>query len=296
MRLGLGTVQLGLPYGATNQAGKPDHAAAGALLRAAQAGGFALIDTASTYGDSEEVLGACMPSDWHPPIITKTPPLRDRGAALATESLQRSLERLGRPVTGLLVHHAQDLLGAEGDALLNALLRAKESGSVRQIGVSVYNTAEIDAVLERFRPDIVQLPASLADRRPIHSGHVAKLAAAGAEVHCRSVLLQGMLLAQSASLHRFFEGLTPFLDLLDDWGRDTGKSRLALCLAFLMQSDGFESIILGAATAAEVSGLAAAAVEARSCPCLPWENLPKLDERLLSPVNWPNREQLLSSR
>lgn len=296
MRLGLGTVQLGLPYGATNRAGKPDRAAAAALLRAARAGGFELIDTASTYGDSEEMLGTCLPDDWHPPIITKTPPLRGVRADLAAESLRRSIDLLGRPVAGLLVHHAQDLLGSEGDALLNTMLRAREAGLVGRIGVSVYNGAEIDAVLERFCPDIVQLPASLADRRLIESGHVAGLASRGTQVHCRSVLLQGMLLADRASLHDFFKGLVPLLELLDQWSTSTGRSRLSLCLAFLMQSDGFDSLILGAATAEEVGGLAAAAAEARYCPALPWHELPRLEDSLLNPVNWPSREQLLTSR
>ena len=299
MRLGLGTAQLGLPYGATNRAGKPDRIEVRALLQAAKLGGFSVIDTAATYGDSEEALGACLPEDWQPFIVTKTPPMSglDPGktAQLISNSLEHSRDNLGRPVNGLLVHHAQDLIGPFGKSLRYALLDAKETGQVTCVGVSVYNESEIDAVLKYFHPDIVQLPASFADQRLIRSGHVAKLAEMGTEVHCRSALLQGVLLWDRAFRHDFFKELDPLFDFLNRICEETGKSRLELCLAFLLQSEGIDSIILGAANAIEVSGLTAAFRGGLSCPPLSWHEIPVLGENILNPSSWPTRSKLLRS-
>ncbi|MFO1188950.1 MAG: aldo/keto reductase [Alphaproteobacteria bacterium] len=56
-RLGLGTVQFGLSYGATNKGGQVQASDAERILRMAGAAGFSVIDTAADYGDSETVLG-----------------------------------------------------------------------------------------------------------------------------------------------------------------------------------------------------------------------------------------------
>ena len=64
-RLGLGTVQFGLDYGITNTAGQcPRDEVAGILALAADRG-IRLLDTAATYGTSEEVLGAVLPRGGH---------------------------------------------------------------------------------------------------------------------------------------------------------------------------------------------------------------------------------------
>ena len=56
----LGSVQLGLDYGAANRTGKPSHEAALRLVRRAAESGVKTFDTARAYGDSEERLGEAL--------------------------------------------------------------------------------------------------------------------------------------------------------------------------------------------------------------------------------------------
>ena len=57
MKLGLGTVQLGLPYGVANKKGKPDREAAMEILKTACQNGMDSFDTAAGYGESEAIIG-----------------------------------------------------------------------------------------------------------------------------------------------------------------------------------------------------------------------------------------------
>ena len=57
MKLALGTVQFGLPYGITNQQGQVPSDEVARMLKLAAASGIDTLDTASTYGTSESVLG-----------------------------------------------------------------------------------------------------------------------------------------------------------------------------------------------------------------------------------------------
>ena len=56
-RIGLGTVQMGLAYGVANTTGQPALAEVNAILTNASELGIDLLDTASAYGNSEEVIG-----------------------------------------------------------------------------------------------------------------------------------------------------------------------------------------------------------------------------------------------
>ena len=53
----LGTVELGMAYGINNTQGKPSLEKSFEVLDAAWRGGIRELDTASAYGDSEEIIG-----------------------------------------------------------------------------------------------------------------------------------------------------------------------------------------------------------------------------------------------
>ena len=58
MKLALGTVQFGLPYGVANINGQISPEEAGSMINTAQKEGIELIDTAIGYGESETCLGS----------------------------------------------------------------------------------------------------------------------------------------------------------------------------------------------------------------------------------------------
>ena len=66
---------------------------------------------------------------------------------------------------GLLLHHCDDLLAPGGERLWAAMAALKDRGLVAKIGVSVYTKRQIEAVLERFTIDLVQLPLNVLDQR-----------------------------------------------------------------------------------------------------------------------------------
>jgi len=126
--LGLGTAQLGLPYGVSNRAGQPSEAEAAAILERALKAGVRTFDTAPAYGESEALVGRLLPDTAEARIVTKTPPLT---AAEVTEddcealrrSAERSCERLRRErLDALLVHHGSDLGLPGGGRLAEAVV------------------------------------------------------------------------------------------------------------------------------------------------------------------------------
>lgn len=296
MRLGLGTVQFGLPYGVTNKSGVPGREAVSEILALARDGDVDLIDTAAGYGESEKILGETLPADWRPRIVTKTPPIQEEDVTAAAaecvyEAALRSVDLIGRPLYGLLVHHGRDLLKPGADRLVEALARLKDDGVTRLVGVSVYTSDEIDAILSGFTPDIVQLPYNLCDRRLDDSGHMDELARSNVEIHVRSVFLQGLLLTPPTLLPAYFSPLLPVLERLSaDYGDGT-IDRMAACLGAVALRPAIDTAVVGVTQPDELRTILEAAEKAPEIALDP-EQFRVDHPGMLDPSTWPPREFL----
>ena len=250
-RLGLGTVQFGQDYGVSNRGGRPDEREVAALLARAATAGVGYIDTAPAYGDAETLVGRHLGSGHNLRIVTKTPVLTDarieaRHRQHILDTLAVSLDRLKvDAVHGLLVHQSGDLAKPGWQHLIDAMSEAKLRGLTSWIGASIYNDDQLALVESRFRPEIVQLPLNVLDRRPIVSGTLARLKSSGIEVHTRSAFLQGLLLMEPDDLPEFFAPIRKKIVGLRGLWRKHGLSALNSCLAFALQRPEVDAVIVG---------------------------------------------------
>jgi len=185
MQLALGTVQLGIPYGIANQSGMPDDLTAAEILSAAQASNYTWLDTATTYGQSESVLGRLLPSSWHPDIATKIV-LSDDTAP--SEQLATSLGKLKRSsVEALLLHKEADL----DHPRLPEFANLPASGMVQRVGVSCYDPRRaLQGIEAGFQ--CLQVPCNLFDTSSIDAGVFQRARESGVLVFVRSIFLQGL--------------------------------------------------------------------------------------------------------
>jgi aryl-alcohol dehydrogenase-like predicted oxidoreductase len=260
-RIGLGAAQFGMPYGRFNRHGMPGDAAVAAMLARAAHYGLSSIDTAHLYGQSELALGRCAAQLPAFEIVTKTPRFADGAidagsAQQLREAFANSLAALRlSSVHGLLIHHAPNLLAPGGERLYDAMLALKRAGLVARIGVSVYDTDIAEAIQARFPMDLVQLPMNVLDQRPLHSGGLARLAAAGVRVHVRSAFLQGLLLADPATLDAHFTGVVPLLERFRQCAADAGISPAHAALHFLLGNADIDRVIVGVESVAHLDQL-----------------------------------------
>ena len=113
MKLALGTAQFGLKYGISNKEGQVEYQAAKKIVDFAYNSKIMTIDTAISYGNSEEFLGRIGVKNFQ--VITKLPPIPAQIEKLSVwinNQVQESLDRLKiDKIYALLVHQPNDLLG-----------------------------------------------------------------------------------------------------------------------------------------------------------------------------------------
>lgn len=285
MKIALGTVQFGLPYGISNQVGQVTRTEAKSMLQLAAANGIDTLDTAIAYGESEACLGEVGTQGFK--LVTKLPAVPDGCNDIAgwiQEQLAASFARLGVcTVYGLLLHRPEQLLGAGGKALYQTLQGLKETGQVQKVGVSIYAPSELEVLISHYHFDLVQAPFNLVDRRLHTSGWLQRLKDEDVEIHTRSAFLQGLLLMSQDSIPKKFSLWADLWGKWHDWLTHHAVSAVHACLAFPLSFPEIERVVVGADSMSQLQQIITAASSATPV------DLPDLHcdaENLINPARW----------
>ena len=285
MRLALGTAQFGLPYGIANKSGQITRSAARAMLQLAAANGIDTLDTAIAYGESETCLGEVGSQGFK--LVTKLPAVPGGCVDVSDwvqEQVAASLSRLGvNTVYGLLLHRPQQLLESGGEVIYQVLQELKKTGQIQKVGVSVYAPGELEALIPRYRFDLVQAPFNLVDRRLHTSGWLQRLKDEGVEIHTRSAFLQGLLLMPQSTIPEKFAAWSELWRTWHEWLEQSELTPLQACLRYALSFSQINKVIVGVDNLAQLKAVLVAA--AGPLPQIP-DTLSTSDLALINPVNW----------
>ena len=164
-QLGFGLAQIGALQGTD---GVRD---AGRLLSAALDGGINFLDTSACYGNSEELIGSTVAHRREEYVLATKCGHAVGGsdgqpwtAQTVEESIDRSLRRLRTDYVDLVQLHSCETEILEKGQVIEALLRAKESGKTRFVGYSGHNEPAHWAV-ESGVFDTLQTTLNLVDQQ-----------------------------------------------------------------------------------------------------------------------------------
>lgn len=253
----LGTVQLGVNYGIANNGGKPSREKSFEMLRAALAAGITSLDTASAYGDAEDVLGTFFAQEQLsevPFVTTKFIAEAKDPARSVRDSLDASLRKLQIPsVDAFLMHRWADMENY-GDAVPDALAALAREGKIGIYGPSVYRPEEIDVMFKNPGYQAIQVPMNLFDQKLVHMGYLDEMKKRGITVFVRSVFLQGLFFLEPDELQDplLIEAAAPHLRALRRMAAQENMSVAQFAISFIRDIPGVTSLVLGADTPAQI--------------------------------------------
>lgn len=256
--MSLGTAQLGLFYGIANTGGKPDREKCFSILDAAFKKGITAIDTARSYGDAEDVLGAYFSARPEAAekafITTKLASSLPPGAPAAevekslNNSVETSLSKLGlKKADCLLLHNAADMT-QHGSAVAETVMNILKKGYARIAGVSVYHPGEAEAMLDNDLWQVIQLPMSVFDERFVLSGTIEKMRKKNISVFVRSVFFQGLFFLDPDTVTdpNLAAYAVPHIRALRQLSGRAGISVAQFAIAYIRDIPGVTSLVLGA--------------------------------------------------
>ncbi|MDB9992252.1 aldo/keto reductase [Amylibacter sp.] len=284
-KLGIGTVQWGMRYGLSNK--KATLETIRNILFYANRLKIDTLDTASVYGESEKLLGLNDLESFN--IITKTPQfgvqnISQNEVYQLNKAFFNSLKMLKcNSIHSLLVHNINDILLPGGDAIILAMRKLKEEGYVNKIGISVYDSKQIDLIIKKFIPDLIQLPLNVLDQRMQISGHLEMLKKSGVEIHVRSVFLQGLLLMPIEKIPKYFDPIRPTILRWHKAANLYGLTLSQAALIFIRDNPYVDKMIIGFDDLAQFKVctkdfLTKSSFDAKNLDCK--------DHKFLNPSNW----------
>jgi aryl-alcohol dehydrogenase-like predicted oxidoreductase len=278
-KLGLGTGQFGLdqPPGAR---GRPREAEAREILSIAARSGLSVLEVERHAPGADAQLRSAMPRP-NPFRMTLTAIRPDRGPDAVESELRAQMLRLGvERVDAILAPSATDLFSPLGPQLWDRLKALRDEGLCRQIGVPVYASDDPVGVTRRFKPDLVQAPASLLDQRLLLDGSLASIADMGAEVHLRSIFLNGVLFLPPDRAPTHLKAAAGRISRARRLIAEGKSDPLQAALGFALTRPEASHVLVGVTSAAEMSAVVAAAMSPP--PDLDWDEMALDDEEALA--------------
>lgn len=273
-KIGLGSVQFGLPYGINNQNGQTSPGEVAAILDVAAEKGIQILDTASGYGTAESVLGATHKHRFS--IVSKFMP-PEAGATIERQLNQSLFLLQTNQLYGYLAHRPLALLDSpEHWEELQAL---KTQQKIKKIGFSLNEPEEYDQLkLKGYVPDLVQVPFNYFDNR--FAEVMQELHAQGCEIHTRSTFLQGLFFKSVNELPPYFDVLKTELSDLQKYFGDTLQGAL---LRYVLNHDFVDQVIIGVETKFQLLNNLEILKEATDLP----KRTTIFSNKLVMPSHWP---------
>jgi aryl-alcohol dehydrogenase-like predicted oxidoreductase len=253
----LGTAQLVTTYGVTRGGEIPaTHQSAKEFLRNAYDKQVFTLDTAPAYGDAEKVIGESgIPFKIHTKL---------RRGVNALDSLEASKVNLQAENIEVVYIHDIDAFRSDSKKMINDLSKILDHG-VRHIGVSIYDEADLALVREFNQVTFVQVPMNVFDRR-FSGAKVQEMNSSGLSVVVRSAFLQGVLLADSATLRPEVMHLKDFVDRFQSEAQKLDVDPVTACLHWVMSQARLSGVIVGAQNKGEFDVIRGSWEKARKLP------------------------------
>jgi len=203
-----------------------------------------IIDTSFNYKNSHKVIGKLDIKNLK--IITKLKLKNKRHVYYLDSQIQESLKKLKiKKYFAILIHDYKNLLSERGNKFLQKLYALKKRGLVDKIGVSIYSPNDLKKIWKFWKPEIVQAPLNVFDKRIHDSGWLNILKKNKIIFVARSVFLQGALVQNINKNFKYFNSYKNQFKFWFDWCKNKKISLIKACLDYIKKFKEVDYLIVG---------------------------------------------------
>ena len=283
----LGTVKFGIKYGINNffRISKKD---VFSILEYAYEKKIKILDTAEDYGESQNIIGMFLKenptkkfkiiSKLSSNINIKKNQLKDR--------IKFNCEILNtKKLHSYMIHNYNFF--KDNMFLYDDLIRAKELGIIKSIGISLYDNDSINDVLNNFSEfDFIQIPFNIFDnenkRKVIADIAVSK----NIKIHARSIFLQGLFFKKINDLSCNLNGLKKYLITIKKIQDKKSLKISDLALKYVIKKKFIDKVVIGVSNLQQLKNNLETCKKKFKVPNKEIEKIDVLDDYLLNPSNW----------
>lgn len=182
----------------------------------------------------------------------------------------------------IYLHNPKQLLKKNSKIIINTLENLKKMGLTKRIGISVYNPKELIKILKYYKPDVVQFPLNVFDRRFLEKKIIKIIKKNKIIPYVRSIFLQGILLKDFSKLPKFFFRWSNKFKQYEKWLKNKKISRVEGGLSILNSIPFKTKVIIGVENYKQLKQI----IKKSNTKIIPNISLGSKDYRLLNPYLW----------
>lgn len=164
----------------------------------------------------------------------------------------------------------------------NRLKSLKKSKYISKFGYSIYSFINLKKICNNFKPDILQCPYSIIDRRLEKNRFLQYLKNKKIEVHVRSIFLQGLLLIDPSKLPKKFLKWKDRFKIFKYQMSMNGVNNLDACINFIQNNKYIDKILIGVDNLNHLKEI----VSAKSYIKIKFPNIHVENRKLIDPSKW----------
>ena len=248
--------------------GKMNEKTAIAIIHSAIDNGITTIDTAQYYRTSESIIGKALKNGYRSRCFIATKASYDFSRKGIVSAMENSLRALGTEYVDLYQIHNWDPVYPIEESM-ETMIRLREQGKTRYIGVSNFNKEQMQQALRTARFESNQLRYNMFDRR-MEREAIPFCEQLGIGVLAHSPLAKGLLTGKYTIEYQFsqddersgfprFQGknFTSYLEVVEKLkriARDKGLSMVQLSIAWILRKSAVSCVLVGAKNPQQVVG------------------------------------------
>ena len=219
-------------------------------------------------------------------VVTKIPKIEENISIEANyieKKLNSSLINLKKKnIYALMFRNPLNYIDKNKKKLWEEAKELKKRGIIEKLGITIYDPAELEESFHILRPDLVQFPYNLFDRRIESSGWLNFLYQNNVETHCRSIFLQGLLLRNNEELPLSFSKYEKVWHEYYKWLNKNNINTLEACLNLVINNEKILKIVVGIEDIKQLESILLIKRKKINFPF--WDNI--INKELIDPRKW----------
>jgi aryl-alcohol dehydrogenase-like predicted oxidoreductase len=271
--------QFGMPYGIMNKSKNDRKKKLKQILNFSKKKNIKALYTSKYYGNSNKLLG--LENLDHFKIFSKfkSEDLLDEKFILELDKVRNIL---GKKTVILMLDGFEKLSVKKALIVYDILTQLKKKKYISKFGYSIYSFKNLKKICKKFKPDILQCPYSVIDRRLEQKGLLEYLKFDKIEVHVRSIFLQGLLITDPSRLpKKFLKWKKNFLIFRNKMSYYQ-ISNIEGCLNFVEKNRYIDKILIGVDNIIQLKEI----LDVKYSKKIKFPNIHVKNEKLIDPSKW----------
>ena len=197
-------------------------------------------------------------------------------------NLNKDKKMLKKDKLILIIDGIEKLSNKKANKVYSNIIKLKKSGDLYKFGYSIYSFNKLKKICDNFKPDILQCPYSVIDRRLEENKLLQFLKKKNIEVHVRSIFLQGLLLTQPPKLPKKFLKWKKIFQSFSEHMYKNKVSNLNGCINFVQKNKNIDKILVGIDKISHLEEILNVNLNKR----IKFPNIYSKDEKLINPSKW----------